>query len=79
MRKGVPRGNKAQMTIAVGIPIVVDVETIRIKVADIDTVAIRIQNIVCFYPSHQKWKALSVLCFLYFISKQSRIKSEHLR
>jgi len=38
MRKGVLRGDKAQIAIAIVIPMVVDVETVRIEIAD--TVAI---------------------------------------
>ena len=40
-----PSRGEAQVVIVVVIPIVVDIETLRIEVANIDTVAIRVKKI----------------------------------
>jgi len=40
-----PSGSEAQVVVVVVIPVVVDIETIRIEVANIDTVAIRVKKI----------------------------------
>ena len=52
--KEVPGGGKANVVVAVVIRPVVDIETIRVEVTDIDTAAVRSHKIACFYPCH--WK-----------------------
>ena len=43
---GLPGGRQTEVIIAVIIPVVVDVQTVGIEVADVDTVAVRI-HIIC--------------------------------
>lgn len=54
IEKEVPRGGKTNVVVAVVIPIVVDIETLRVEVTDIDTVAVRSHKVAYFHPCH--WK-----------------------
>jgi len=42
VRERLPGGGQADVVIAVIVPVVVDVETVGVEVADVDTVAVRI-------------------------------------
>jgi len=42
---GLPGGRQTEVIIAVIIPVVVDVQTVGIEVADVDTVAVRIHTL----------------------------------
>lgn len=57
--KEVPRGGNANVVVAVVIRPVVDIETIRVEVADIDTVAVRSHKVACFHPCHWKLRFTS--------------------
>ena len=46
----VPRGGDTDVVIAVVIPVVVDIQTVSIKVTDVNTVAVRI-HVICLSPS----------------------------
>ena len=46
-----PSGGNTQVVVAVVVPVVVDVETLPIEVANIDAVAVRVHD-VCLPPSN---------------------------
>ncbi len=46
----VPRGGDTDVVVAVVIPVVVDIQTVSIKVADVNTVAVRI-HVICLSSS----------------------------
>jgi len=48
IEKEVPNGGKADVVIAIVIPVVVDIETTWVEVTDIDTVAVRVKNLPIF-------------------------------
>jgi len=70
----VPSGGNADVVVAVVVPVVVDVETLRIEVAHVDVVAVRV-DADCSLPSKPpeievyRPKAY-ILSFLYFIREQ---------
>ena len=50
----VPGGGQTDIVIAVVIRPVVDIEALRVEVADIDAVAVRGNEIACAHPRHRK-------------------------
>lgn len=67
---------KTNIVVAVVIPVVVDIETVLVKVADIDAVAVRIKKIAGFHPCHWKLKLIFIFLFPVFYPGASRFYRE---
>lgn len=53
IEKRLPGSRETEIVVAVVIPVVVDVETLGVEVADVHTIAVRVANIARSHPCHR--------------------------